>query len=245
MAVQAASGARKRVKRRAGGRKHHPWLRRVALALLILAGAVLLSIVVFRFVNPPITTVMVVERLSGATLKRQWVPLEKISRNLRLAVVSSEDGNFCAHWGVDWGAVKDAVEAAHSLKGVRGASTIPMQTAKNLYLWNQRNYLRKAVEVPLAYLMTAIWPKRRMMEVYLNIAQWGPGVFGAEAASRYYFRKPAAALTRRQAVLLAVALPNPRRRNPAKPSRRMLLIADTIERRLPFMVERADCVLKP
>jgi monofunctional biosynthetic peptidoglycan transglycosylase len=245
MAVGAASGARKRVKRRAGGRKHHPWLRRVALALLVLAGAVLLSIVAFRFVNPPITTVMAVEKLSGATLKRRWVPLEKISRNLRLAVVSSEDGNFCTHWGVDWAAVSDAIDQAQSLKGVRGASTIAMQTAKNLYLWNQRNYLRKAIEVPLAYLMTAIWPKPRMMEVYLNIAQWGPGVFGAEAASRYYFRKPASRLTKREAVLLAVALPNPRRRNPAKPSRRMRLIADTIERRMPYMTKRASCVLKP
>jgi monofunctional glycosyltransferase len=245
MGVSAASGAHKRGKGRAGGRKHHPWLRRVALALLILAGALLLSVVVFRFVNPPITPVMLADKLRGATLKRQWVPLDKISPNLRLAVVSSEDGRFCAHWGVDWGAVKDAVEAAHSLKGVRGASTISMQTAKNLYLWNQRSYVRKALEVPLAYLMTAIWPKERMMEVYLNIAQWGPGLFGAEAASRYYFGKPASALTRREAVLLAAALPNPRLRNPAKPSRRMLLVANAVERRMPYMVERAQCVLKP
>jgi len=243
MAVQAASGARKRGKGRA--RKHHPWLRRVALVLLILAAALLLSIVLFRFVNPPITTVMVVEKLSGATLKRQWVPLEKISRNLRLAVVSSEDGNFCRHWGVDWGAVKDAIEQAHSLKGVRGASTISMQTAKNLYLWEQRNYLRKALEVPLAYLMTALWPKERMLEVYLNIAQWAPGVFGAEAASRYYFHKPASALTVREAVLLAAALPNPNVRNPAKPSRRLRLVANAVERRMPYMVSRAQCVLKP
>jgi len=217
----------------------------VVLALLILAGALLLSIVAFRFVNPPITPVMAVAKLKGATLKRQWVPLEKISPNLRLAVVSSEDGRFCAHWGVDWAAVKEAVEAAHSLKGVRGASTIPMQTAKNLYLWKERSYVRKALEAPLAYLMTAIWPKRRMMEVYLNIAQWGPGVFGAEAASRYYFHKPASALTRREAVLLAAALPNPRLRNPARPSRRMRLVANAVERRMPYMVKRASCVLKP
>ncbi len=245
MAVKTASGARKPVKRRAGGRKHHPWLRGVALVLLILAGALLLSIVVFRFVNPPITPVMAVDKLKGATLRHQWVPLEKISPNLRLAVVASEDGRFCAHWGVDWAAVKDAVDAAHSLKGARGASTIPMQTAKNLYLWNDRSYVRKAMEVPLAYLMTAIWPKRRMMEVYLNIAQWGPGIFGAEAASRYYFHKPASALTRREAVLLAAALPNPRLRNPAKPSRRMLLVANAVEGRMPYMVRRAYCVLKP
>lgn len=217
----------------------------MALALLIVAGALFASIVVFRFVNPPMTLVMAVEKLKGVTLRRQWVPLEKISPNLRLAVVSSEDGRFCAHWGVDWSAVRDAVKAARSLKGVRGASTIPMQTAKNLYLWTHRSYLRKALEAPLAYLMSAIWPKRRMMEVYLNIAQWGPGVFGAEAASRYYFRKPASRLTRHQAALLAAALPNPRFRNPAKPSRRLRLIARTIERRMPAMVKRAACVMKP
>ncbi|MGH6735187.1 MAG: monofunctional biosynthetic peptidoglycan transglycosylase [Methyloceanibacter sp.] len=213
--------------------------------MLIAAGALLLSIPIFRFVNPPITTVMLVDKLRGATLKRQWVPLEDISPHLRLAVVSSEDGNFCQHWGVDWAAVKEAVEAANSLKGVRGASTIPMQTAKNLYLWKRRSYVRKVLEVPLAYLMSAIWTRRRMLEVYLNIAQWGPGVFGAEAASRYYFNKPAKALTRREAVLLAVALPNPHLRNPGKPSRRMLLIANAVERRMPIMVGRSDCVLKP
>jgi monofunctional glycosyltransferase len=223
---------------------HHPWLRRAALVLFFLVAALLLSIPVFRFVNPPITTVMLVEKLKGATLRRDWVPLKDISRNLPLAVIASEDGRFCAHWGVDWGAIKEAVEEAHSLKGLRGASTIPMQTAKNLYLWKQRSYVRKVFEVPLAYLMSAIWPKRRMMEVYLNVAQWGPGVFGAEAASRYYFGKSAAALSRHEAALLAAALPNPRVRNPAQPSRRMALIAKTIERRMPIMVKRSHCVLE-
>lgn len=249
MAREAPSGAKKQTEKQDDGRKaQHPphrylWLRRIVLGLLIAIGALVLSVVAFRFINPPITPVMVVEKLRGATLRRQWVPLEKISPNLRLAVVSSEDGRFCDHWGVDWGAVRDAVNAAHSLRGVRGASTIPMQTAKNLYLWTRRSYLRKALEAPLAYLMSAIWPKRRMMEVYLNIAQWGPGVFGAEAASQYYFRKPASRLTRHQAALLAAALPNPRARNPAKPNRRMRLIARTLERRMPTMGKRAACVM--
>ena len=250
MAGQAGSRAKKKTGKQGDGRKMHrhpahryPWLRRITLGLLIAFSVLLLSIVAFRFVNPPITPVMVVEKLHGATLRRQWVPLEKISPNLRLAVVSSEDGRFCDHWGVDWGAVRDAVKAARSLKGVRGASTIPMQTAKNLYLWTRRSYLRKALEAPLAYLMSAIWPKRRMMEVYLNIAQWGPGVFGAEAASQYYFRRPASRLTRHQAALLAAALPNPRARNPARPNRRMRLIARSLERRMPSMVRRAACVM--
>jgi monofunctional biosynthetic peptidoglycan transglycosylase len=248
MAGQGASskGTRKRAKRRGGWRKRRPWLWRIALAVLILAGAVVGSLVAFRFVNPPITAVMLEDKLfHGVTLKRKWVPLEDISPNLRLAVISSEDGNFCAHWGVDWGAVREAINQAHSWKAVRGASTIPMQVARNLYLWEQRNYLRKALEVPLAYLMTALWSKARMLEVYLNIAQWGPGLFGTEAASRHYFGKPASALTRREAVLLAAALPDPVARNPARPSRRMVLVANAIERRLPIIAKRAGCVQNP
>jgi len=211
-----------------------------------LVGAVLGSIVLFRFVNPPFSMAMLETKvIHGETLKRQWVPLEKISPNLRLAVVASEDGNFCRHWGVDWGAVREVVEKAKSLKAVRGASTISMQVAKNLYLWDSRSYLRKAMEVPLAYAMTVVWPKPRMLEIYLNIAQWGPGVFGAEAASRHYFGKPASALTRREAVLMAASLPNPLARNPARPNRKLLLIAGAIEKRLPWIAKRADCVLKP
>jgi monofunctional biosynthetic peptidoglycan transglycosylase len=248
MAVQAPSQARKRAKKCAGGRKRHVWrlwLRRVALALLILAGAVFVSIVAFRFVNPPITAVMLVEKLKGETLKRKWVPFNEISPNLRLAVVSSEDGNFCSHWGVDWGAVRDAINEADSWTAVRGASTIPMQVARNLFLWEDRSYVRKALEVPLAYLMTALWPKKRMLEIYLNIAQWGPDLYGAEAASQRYFHKPASQLTKHEAVLLAAALPNPEVRNPAKPSRTMRLIANAVERREPYIAKRAGCVLNP
>jgi monofunctional biosynthetic peptidoglycan transglycosylase len=244
MAASAGSGAQKRSKKRMDGR----WrllLARLGLAAAILAGAVLVSIVLFRFVNPPITATMVVDKLRGGTLHRQWVPLEKISPNLQLAVIASEDGNFCDHRGVDWGAVREVINKAKSLKAVRGASTIPMQVAKNLYLWERRNYVRKALEVPLAYAMTTLWPKRRMLEVYLNIAQWGPHTYGAEAASRRYFGKPASRLTRRQAVLLAAALPNPHARNPARPNRKMRLIASAVQRRLPYISKRADCVLKP
>lgn len=244
--MAAAAGQQKRKRPRAGSRRRHPWLRRVALVLVLLVCALLGSIVLFRFVNPPITAVMLEEKLiEGQTLKRRWVPLEQISPNLRLAVIASEDGNFCRHWGVDWAAVRDVVNQAKSLSAVRGASTIPMQVAKNLYLWEHRSYLRKALEVPLAQAMTVIWPKPRMLEVYLNIAQWGPGLFGAEAASRRYFGKPASALTKREALLLAAALPNPLARNPARPSRTLDLIADAVQRRLPWIAKRADCVLKP
>lgn len=217
----------------------HPWLRRAALVVLGVLAALLLSIVAFRFINPPFTAVMLAEKLKGTTFRRHWVPLEDISRNLPLAVIASEDGRFCVHWGVDWGAVREAIDDG----AFRGASTIPMQTAKNLYLWNGRSYTRKALEMPLAYVLSFIWPKQRMMEVYLNVAQWGPGIFGVDAASQYYFHKSAAELTRREAVLLAVALPSPRLRNPAKPSPRMLRIARAIEARMPILALRSNCVL--
>jgi monofunctional biosynthetic peptidoglycan transglycosylase len=245
MAIQAVSDARKRAKRRAGKRWRHPWLRRTALALIILFAALLASIVVFRFVNPPITMVMLAEKLQGQTLKRKWVPFKDISPNLRLAVVASEDGNFCTHWGVDWGAVRDVIEAAHSWTGVRGASTIPMQVARNLFLWEDRSYVRKALEVPLAYLTTALWSKKRMLEIYLNIAQWGPDLYGAEAASWRYFHKAASQLTRHEAVLLAAALPDPEARDPARPSHTMRLVANAVERRMPLIAKRAGCVLNP
>jgi monofunctional biosynthetic peptidoglycan transglycosylase len=243
MAIQAVSGERTRKRSR---RHHkHPWLRRIARLLLFVAALVFLSIIVFRFVNPPITPVMLVEKLKGNTLRRDWVPLQDISPQLPLAVIASEDGRFCVHWGVDWGAVREAVKEGGGLDGLRGASTIPMQTAKNLYLGTGRSFVRKAVEVPLAYVMSALWPKRRMMEVYLNVAQFGPGIFGAEAASQYYFHKSAADLTRHEAVLLAAALPNPRFRNPASQSRRALVIARAVERRMPIMAQRSGCVLPP
>jgi monofunctional biosynthetic peptidoglycan transglycosylase len=205
--------------------------------------ALLVSIIAFRFVNPPITPVMIAEKLRGTTLQRQWVPLEDMSPNLPLAVIASEDGQFCNHWGVDWGAVHDAVNEARRGGGFRGASTITMQTAKNLYLWTHRSYVRKVLEVPLAYLLTLFWPKERVIEVYLNVAQWGPGVFGAEAASQLYFHKSASALTRREALLLAAALPSPRIRNPGKPSPRMLRIANSVGKRMPILASRSICVL--
>jgi monofunctional biosynthetic peptidoglycan transglycosylase len=247
MTGKTAAGQQKsKRRRRAGARWWRVWLRRMVIVLCVLAIAVLGSILLFRSVNPPFSMAMLEDKLiHGATLKRKWVPLEDISPNLRLAVVASEDGNFCNHWGVDWAAVREVVEKAKSLSAVRGASTISMQVAKNLYLWDHRSYLRKVLEVPLAYAMTVIWPKPRMIEIYLNIAQWGPGVYGAEAASRRYFGKPASALTQREAVLLAAALPNPLVRNPARPSRRMQLVANAVQKRLPWIAQRADCVSKP
>ena len=240
MTVQAVSGERTR--KRSMRRKKHPWLRRTFRLISVIAAVIVLSIIAFRFINPPITPVMAVEKLKGNTLRHQWLPLKDMSPQLPLAAIASEDGRFCYHWGVDWSAVNEAIKEGGGLGAFRGASTIPMQTAKNLYLWSGRSYVRKAIEVPLAAVMSVLWSKARMMEVYLNVAQFGPGIFGVEAASRYYFHKSAADLTRHEAVLLVAALPNPRFRNPARPSRRMLLVTRAVEQRLPIMFQRTGCL---
>ena len=220
------------------------WLKRAASVALLGLALLLLSILVFRFVDPPITPVMIAERFHGTTFgPSRWVQLERISQDLPLAVITSEDGRFCDHWGVDWSAVKEAVEEADDFWNFRGASTIPMQTVKNLYLWSQRSYVRKALEVPLAYLLSALWPKKVVIETYLNIAPWGPRIVGAEAASRRYFHKGVDALTLRESTLLAAALPSPILRNPAKPSPEMLRKAQWIEKMMPIIASRSACIL--
>ncbi|MGD9868411.1 MAG: monofunctional biosynthetic peptidoglycan transglycosylase [Hyphomicrobiales bacterium] len=209
------------------------WPRALRLAAAVLAVLALLPlalILLYLLVDPPASTLMVSEKLSGKTIRHKWVPLEKISKNLVRAVVTSEDARFCDHWGVDWRAVSDAIEEAEEDGGaIRGASTIPMQTAKNLFLWSDRSYVRKAVEIPLTYVMSAVWPKRRMIEIYLNIAEWGPGVFGAQAAARYHFRKDAADLTPGEAALLAASLPNPHVRRAGRPGPRTRGLASRLQ----------------
>ena len=169
------------------------------------------------------------------------MPLDRISPNLAAAVISSEDGRFCQHHGVDWGELKEAIESAGD--GVaRGGSTISMQVVKNLFLWPSKSYVRKALEIPLAYAIEPAWPKRRILEIYLNIAEWGPGIFGAEAAARYHFRKPARCSTPRQAALLAVSLPNPFERQAGRPGPGTLRLADTLLLRMRAAQANAACV---
>lgn len=170
-------------------------------------------------VLPPVSTLMLARWVQGETVDRKYVPLEHISMELKKAVVVSEDAKFCRHDGVDWHALRTVMAAATTDGPTRGASTITMQTAKNLFLWPSRSYLRKAIEIPLALLLDATWPKRRILEVYLNIAEWGDGIFGAEAAAAHYFAVSADRIDARKASLLAAALPNPHRRNAAKPAR--------------------------
>jgi len=215
---------------------------RVALMLIVAIAALMLALLVlYRWVDPPASTLMLGQRLAGTPISHRWVALGRISPNLPAAVISSEDGHFCRHHGVDWGELKEAIESAGD--GIaRGGSTISMQVVKNLFLWPSRSYLRKALEIPLAYAIEALWPKRRILEIYLNIAEWGPGVFGAEAAARYHFRKSALLLTPREAALLAVSLPNPFERQAGRPGPGTVRLADNLLLRMKAAQANAACV---
>lgn len=186
------------------------------LSAFVVASAILL---VLRFVDPPMSALMARQSLSGQPIKHQWSELETISPNLIRAVVNSEDARFCQHGGIDRIELSRAIEAAKDRGdlAVRGASTISMQVVKNMFLWPEQTYLRKGLEFLITPLMELIWPKSRILEVYLNIAEWAPGVFGAEAAARHHFKKRARRITRREAALLAAALPNPIARRAGRP----------------------------
>ncbi len=200
--------------------------------------AVLLD--VYARFNPP-STLMLSHKLSHEVVKQDWVSLNQISPALIGAVVLSEDGQFCQHHGVDWTALGEVMGDEDG--PTRGASTIAMQTAKNLFLWPSRSYVRKFIEIPLALAMDAVWSKARMLEIYLNIAEWGPGIFGAEAAARYHFGIPASALNADQAALLATALPSPMKRNPAHPRPGHRRMAATIRAHLPEASTYLRCLL--
>jgi monofunctional biosynthetic peptidoglycan transglycosylase len=188
-------------------------LRIVALGL----STVLAGLMVFDTIANPVSTLMLARRLTGQKVERIAVPLEKISPWLTLAVIASEDARFCLHSGVDWQALRSVATQVHNGGPARGASTIDMQTVKNLFLFPGRSVFRKALEIPLTLTLNIVWSKPRILGAYLNVAEWGDGVFGAEAAARSYFHKSAAGLTPREAALLAAALPNPLKRDPHHP----------------------------
>ncbi len=214
------------------------WLLRVVLLLLSIF-AVLVALWAFA---PPVSTLMLARWVTFRPVERVWTPLARIAPSLPLAVIASEDGRFCRHWGVDWGALREVVATSGEDGPSRGASTIPMQSAKNLFLWPSRSALRKGLEIPAALVIDRVWGKRRVMEAYLNIAEWGDGVFGAEAAAQRYFRKSAAQLSLQEAALLAAALPNPLRRDPAHPGARQKQLATIIQRRMVRTPGLADCL---
>lgn len=206
---------------------------------LVAAFVVISSVTVFAytFINPPITPVMILKLFDSDAnidnINKSWVSYDEVSPNLFRAVIAAEDARFFEHSGIDWDAVDAAREYNRRHKGrkKRGASTITMQTSKNAFLWHGRNYLRKGLEAYFTILIEALWGKKRILEVYVNIVEWGPGIYGAEAAAQKFFNKPAKKLTRRQAALMAAVLPNPNRWSPAKPTNYISRRANTISAR--------------
>lgn len=213
---------------------------RVAIILLILP-YVLIIVYAVPFTRP-ISTLMVSELFLLRGYDRRWVSIDEISPNLVRSVMMSEDGQYCFHGGIDWGQMRGVVEDALGGEATRGASTIPMQTAKNLFLWNGRSFIRKGLELPLAIGADFVWSKRRLMEIYLNIAEWGPGIYGAEAAAQYHFKTSASRLSARQAALLAVSLPNPHTRVAGKPGRGLQRLAGVVERRARNSGDYIKCI---
>jgi monofunctional biosynthetic peptidoglycan transglycosylase len=219
-------------------RKALRYLIYVALALLV----VLVGLIVLWRALPPVSTLMLARWVTFRGVDRIYVPLARISPRLIAAVVTSEDAQFCRHRGVDWSALNEVITEADEDGPSRGASTVTMQTAKNVFLWPGRSAIRKGLEIPLAMVIDRAWGKRRVLEVYLNIAEWGDGLFGAEAAARRYFHKTAADLSQREASLLATALPNPILRDPSRPRRRHAVLAAINAGRVVGAESYLDCV---
>jgi monofunctional biosynthetic peptidoglycan transglycosylase len=189
----------------------------------------LFPVFALRWIPPPASAVMLVRTLSeGRSQNYRWVPLQRIAPDMALAAVAAEDQKFPEHWGFDLAAIRDAAETRARGGRLRGASTLTQQVARNLFLWQGRSWLRKGLEAWMSVLLEMFWPKRRILEVYLNIAEMGEHTFGVEAASRRYFARSANALSPGQAALLAAVLPNPRRYRVDRPSAYVLERRDWI-----------------
>jgi monofunctional biosynthetic peptidoglycan transglycosylase len=216
------------------------WTIAIIVAILVLAPYAIAPF--YRFVDP-VSMPMLRRWLTGQRVERIVVPLNHISPALQLAVIVAEDGSFCHNRGIDLGAMREAMKQSEDIGEARGASTITQQTAKNLFLWEGRSFIRKALELPLALWLNLVLPKRRILEIYLNIAEWGPnGEFGAEAGARWAFGKSAHDLTPYQAAALAAILPNPVRRSAKTPGVLVRRLAALYERRSIQLSARDACV---
>lgn len=215
------------------------WLKRLLVVLLLAPPALNLA---FRFVPVPMTPLMVLRAVQGYGFQKDWVPYERIAPALGRAVIASEDNLFCQQWlGFDFQALRGQVTAAMDGERPRGASTITMQVAKNLFLWPGRDPLRKVLEAWLTPQIALLWPRERVLEVYLNIVEFGPGIYGAEAASQAFFNRPAARLTESQAARLAVVLPNPLEWSAGQPGPYVQSRAETIRRRMGQLGSLTEC----
>jgi monofunctional glycosyltransferase len=193
---------------------------------------------------PPVSTLMLARTIEGKSYERDSVRLRNIAPAAAAAVIASEDASFCSNDGVDWGALHEVLGRAGKNGPSRGASTITMQTAKNLFLWPSRSVVRKGMEIGMALVLGKAWSKARTLEIYLNIAEWGDGFYGIEAAARRYFHKSASELDAREAALLATALPDPIRRNPARPTVLHRRLAAGIEAKVRDSAELFNCLAR-
>jgi monofunctional biosynthetic peptidoglycan transglycosylase len=201
-----------------------PWRKAALWLVVILAATPAAIVLLYRFIPPPVTPLMLIRSGEGEASRHQWVPLSRISPALAHAVIASEDERFCRHRGFDWQALAQSWHAYRNGRALRGASTISQQTAKNLFLWPGRSVFRKAIEAYVTMLLELLWSKSHILETYLNIVEWG------------HFGKSAAALTPREAALLAAVLPNPRRWSADRPTNYIEERAAHIERLMPAMV---------
>lgn len=185
--------------------------KKLKRTFFILLAAQFIYIILLRWIDPPITITQLTNWVSGYGLKRDYINFEEMSPNIRLAVMASEDQLFPDHNGFDIKSIKKALETNKKSKRIRGASTISQQVAKNVFLWQGRSWFRKGLEVYFTFMIELFWSKERILEMYLNVAEMGKGIFGVEAASRSYFKKPASKLTRTEAARIAACLPNPKK----------------------------------
>lgn len=207
----------------------------IGFVVRLVLGAVLLSVLwalAYRFVDPPVTFIMARDYAGGRHVTREWAPLSSIDRDLPRALIGAEDSRFCTHNGFDLEAIGKAAVSNARGRRLRGGSTISQQTAKNVFLWPQRSWARKGLEAYFTLLIETLWGKRRIMEVYVNVIEWGRGVYGAEAASRAAFGHGANRLTEREAARLAAIVPQPIKRSAATPGRYTRGYARTIDRRI-------------
>ncbi len=222
------------------------WLRRLFFRIVVICAVLLalppLAVVAYKWINPPLTVPIGWEFLTGKSPQQTWITLDRMSPYLIAGATMSEDAQFCRHNGIDWDSLQGSIEAVREGERARGASTIPMQTVKNLFLSQSRSYVRKVFEIPLALWADFVLGKRRILEIYLNIAEFGPSLYGAEAAARSLFGKPASDLSRSEAARLATALPNPKARNAARPSRRHARLARRVEGRIRAADPWLDCL---
>jgi monofunctional biosynthetic peptidoglycan transglycosylase len=217
-------------------------LRSVGILLLVLVAIPLVLTPVYLVMNP-VSVPMLERYVTGRAVVREWRDIDEISDRLKASIILSEDGQFCRHHGVDMGALRAEIDNFFSGRPVRGASTLTMQVARNLFLWNDQSHIRKALEIPLAIYIDLVLPKKRIMEIYLNIAEWGPdGEFGAAAGAGRAFGREPQNLDWRTASLLAVTLPNPLLRNPARPNNGLSRVAGIVQARAQQFGDRASCV---